>query len=312
VHLKKKRVERVNEMRRFLIYFIAIALGIILESFFPLPGHNGQYVYAKNNNKGDIKRNIQYSFTIQNTTNHLLAKANLWTYAPVKSNSLQDCLRIKISHPYKLISDRHGNQILHFTILNIAPFSTKSVTIMANLVMRRNPKIVNVGDLQTYLQPEKYIESNHAEIKKLAYSLKGATAKDTAKKIFNWVSNNITSEAYSSYDRGALYARKERKGDCTEIAYLFVALCRSNKIPARAVGGYICPESTILSAAEYHNWAEVYLNGSWQVADPQNNIFLKKQDNYIAMRIIDNVKKNPMSNYHRFRFDGEGLKVTMN
>ena len=44
--------------------------------------------------------------------------------------------------------------------------------------------------------------------------------------IFQWVSQNVKDDGYSAKDRGALYALTNRKGDCTEFMYLFVALCR--------------------------------------------------------------------------------------
>jgi hypothetical protein len=93
---------------------------------------------------------------------------------------------------------------------------------------------------------------------------------------------------------------------------LFVALCRANGLPARRVGGYICPESAVLKARDYHNWVELYEDGTWQIADPQNNVLMQNEGDYIAMRIIRASQDNPLGTHNRFRFKGEGLKVQMN
>ena len=81
---------------------------------------------------------------------------------------------------------------------------------------------------------------------------------------------------------------------------LSVALCRANGIPARRIGGYICPESAVLKARDYHNWGEFYEGGTWQLADPQNNVLMQNQDDYIAMRIIRSSGDNPLAHTAAF------------
>jgi transglutaminase-like putative cysteine protease len=299
-------------IRKTLIYFIAVSIGLVMVCAFQFScAFAGENIIDKKN-ENPLSRNIQYNFKIQNTTNRLLSRADFWTYVPVKNNSLQESISLESSHPYQLITDQQGNQIIHFTFLNIAPFSSSMVTVKTKLLMHKNPRTLSINNMQPYLEPGKYIESDDPEIKKIAQHLKGKTARETAEKIFNWINANIIYDAYSSYDHGALHALKQRKGDCTEFAYLFVALCRSNGIPARAIGGYICPDSMILSANKFHNWAEVHLGNTWQIVDPQKKKFLRDQVNYVAVEIINHKNENPMGNYHRFRFEGEGFTVKMN
>jgi len=126
------------------------------------------------------------------------------------------------------------------------------------------------------------------------------------------VTGNVRYSGYAGRDRGALYALEHRKGDCTEYANLFVALCRANGIAARPIGGYVCPQSGVLKARDYHNWGEFYEDGSWKLADPQNRVLRQNPADYIAMRIMHASEDDPMGPYNRFRFKGEGLKVRMN
>ncbi|MEK8020427.1 MAG: transglutaminase-like domain-containing protein, partial [Candidatus Parabeggiatoa sp.] len=140
--------------------------------------------------------------------------------------------------------------------------------------------------------------------------LKKKADLSTSRQIFNWVAGHIQYAGYIRENRGALYALTEKRGDCTEYMYLFTALARVNEIPARGIGGYISSEDGLLKSDEYHNWAEFYLEGKWTLADPQNKVFMDKQSNYIAMRIIS--EQSNLGQSHRFWYLGEGLSVRMN
>ncbi len=259
-----------------------------------------------------VHREIQYSFTLQNKSNHLLNKAEFWTYAPVKETSTQRCLKLEASRPYELILDDMGNQILYFRFENLPPYATKTITIRANLVFSDKPDHVSVQDVHFFLQAEKYIESNNPEISRFSARFRDSKPLTTAENIFQWVSENINYTGYSRNDRGALYALRNRQGDCTEFMYLFVALCRASNIPARGIGGYVYSGEPILNPSGYHNWAEFYEDGIWRTADPQKKVFMQNSSQYIAMKLIGDSVKNPMGDFHRFRFAGDGLEVKMN
>jgi transglutaminase-like putative cysteine protease len=259
-----------------------------------------------------IAKNIQYSYTLQNETNRVIAKAELWAHAPVKRTAGQRCLDLTANYPFQLISDKDGNQVLHFTFENLAPYASRIITIKANLLVSRSANPVAAEPEAADLQPQKYIESGHPAIRRAAAELRESDARKTIKAVFGWVASQVRYSGYAAQDRGALYALKNKKGDCTEYMDLFVALCRANDLPARRIGGYICPENAVLKARDYHNWGEFYLDGTWQIADPQNNVLMQNQSDYIAMRIIRATGDNPLGTYNRFRFKGEGLKVRMN
>ncbi len=260
----------------------------------------------------NIPRHIQYSFTVKNTTGRLIKDAEFWTYGPVKQTSTQVCENIKTSYPAEITVDTLGNQVLHCRFEDLPPYSTKIVTVEAALMLSDRANPLSMADTITYLGPEKYLESDDAQIVQKAKELTGNSPLKTAEKIFNWVSGHIQYAGYLSNERGALYALREKKGDCTEYMYLFAALCRASQIPVRCIGGYVCPSNMVLKPAAYHNWAEFYDQGTWHVADPQKKVFMKDHGAYIAMRIIDPASKNEMGDYHRFRFEGEGVRVKMN
>ena len=259
-----------------------------------------------------IPKQIQYSFTLQNRSHQVLKQAELWTFAPVKQTASQQCLKLEANYPYRVLTDDSGNQVLHFIFENLAPHGSRVVTIKANLLVSARANPIASKPCPLDLKPQKHIESDHPAIIQAAHRLQATGLSKTIEKVFNWVADQMRYSGYADKDRGALYALEHRKGDCTEYADLFVALCRANGIPARPVGGYICPQSGVIKAGDYHNWGEFYKDGIWSLADPQNNVLMKNGADYIAMRIIHASDDDPMGPYNRFRFQGEGLKVRMN
>lgn len=297
-------------MKKVVIGFSVVIIAAILwlaMPFTPPPveAKPPEPVYA-------IPRHIRYGFTLTNTSNKLLEKAEFWTYAPVKRTPSQLTVSIEASHPYALVEDSSGNQVLYFVFDHIPPFSRKTITIKAKLMLANTPNPEKVPNIGNYLKAETYMEIQDAGIAELAGKLNSEDTHQTTENIFNWVAGHITYAGFSENERGARYALKNKKGDCTEFMYLFAALCRACQIPARCIGGYVSDKNTILKANEYHNWAEFYANGTWHVADPSEKVFMEHQDHYIAMRILKDTEENPMKNYHRFRYEGKGLKVRMN
>jgi hypothetical protein len=247
-------------------------------------------------------RPIHYGFTITNTGSSVAKEVHFWTYAPIGQINLQT------SVPYQLITDDLGNQILHFTFNNIPPYAARIITIEAgiNLTAQAN------RDTKPYLQAEPFCEVDDPAIVELARRLKGSTTIKTVENIFQWVSNNVRYTGYLKNPRGALYALKHKQGDCTEYMYLFVALCRANKIPARGIGGYLANSSPMLRPDAYHNWAECYVDGTWRIIDPQRKIFMADQAPYIPLHVIGDAPRNPIAGPYKFAFKGEGIQIEMN
>lgn len=259
-----------------------------------------------------LPRQVTYEFTLQNTGPQLLEKAEFRTYAPVKQTANQRCDAITASHPFELSVDELGNQVLYFKLKALPPYATRIIRITADLHLSEGAKPNGRSDPAPWLGANKYIEADHPAIQSTAQQLKSSDALKTAENIFRWVADHIQYAGYIKNNRGALYAHTYRKGDCTEYMYLFAALCRANAIPSRGVGGYICPENTILKVAGFHNWAEFYQEGTWHIADPQNRVFMKNTTDYIAMRIISSEGTGAENRFNRFSYKGDGLKVSMN
>ncbi len=256
-------------------------------------------------------RKVQYGFTIRNGANRTITGAELWANAPMQRTSTQRRTGLTASHPYTLLNGVRGNQILHFELSDLPPYSVRTISIQAEFLLSDQAVRIARFDAAPDLEADRFIESDHPALIERARKLSAASPLQTAKNIQQWVSGHVRYIGYTRRGRGALYALRHKKGDCTEFMYLFAALARAAGIPARCMGGYVQTESGPLEPADYHNWAEFYHDGAWRIADPQRRVFMEKGAEYIATRVIDGREEGPMAGAHRFRFKGEDLTVRM-
>ncbi len=129
-------------------------------------------------------------------------------------------------------------------------------------------------NLQDYLGPKKYWETDNEQIKSLATKLK------TAENIYNYLADNLI------YDYAKVETNPERMGAlsalenpssavCMEFTDLFIALARAAGIPAREVNGFAYtnnPKLRPLSLKQdvLHSWPQYYDQGRklWINIDP--------------------------------------------
>ena len=126
------------------------------------------------------------------------------------------------------------------------------------------------GDLDQYLRPEPFIESDAPEIKAAAEKMiAGATgSRARAERLTREVNTMVEKKPTVSLP-SALEVLRTRVGDCNEHTALFVALARSIGIPARINVGLVY----VRGAFYYHAWPEVYIEeskglGLWLPVDP--------------------------------------------
>ncbi len=288
--------------------FVIIAIIIL--------GISAVWIY-QSSRKGDLEkaynqpRLVRYAFTVTNTTNQLIKSAELKVRAPVLRTPSQKCGEITASQTFETLKDKVGNQVLRFTLADLPPFGSRIITVSVDLMMAQAPVRTDLDERSVWLAAEPFVEADDTEIKAEAQKLTAGDPQAVAAKINAWTADHITYAGYVANERGARYAFKNRKGDCTEYMDLFVALSRAASIPARGLGGFICPESANLTPAGYHNWAEFYDGKTWQPADPQNRMFMTKARDYVVMRIISPALEDPAMGFDRFEVKGEGLKVSM-
>jgi len=89
-----------------------------------------------------------------------------------------------------------------------------------------------------------------------------------AKKIFDWMQQNITYTSmleYATVPNHSAWCLKYKQGDCGTQALLFIALCRAVGVPARWQSGWSVEPGNI----DMHDWAEFYVEPyGWLRSDP--------------------------------------------
>jgi transglutaminase-like putative cysteine protease len=86
-----------------------------------------------------------------------------------------------------------------------------------------------------------------------------------AKALFAWLKTNVQYQTHPG-DEGvqpAALTLQRKSGDCDDLSFLYISLCRSLGIPARFVRGYLLTaydNGTAVAIA--HAWAEVFVGGS--------------------------------------------------
>jgi hypothetical protein len=258
------------------------------------------------------QRLVRYAFTVTNTTNQVVHGAKLMVRAPVAQTTNQKCAQVTGSHPFEILQDDIGNRVLCFALSDIAPYASRIITVTATLMMAEKTGQNRLSDRAAWMAAEPFIEADDPGIRAEAKKMIDGNKFETAAKINAWTANHIVYDGYAAKERGALYAYKHGKGDCTEYMDLFVALSRAADIPARGLSGFVCPDSANLSSKGYHNFAEFYDGKTWRTADPQNRVFVDKAKDYVVMRVISDAKEKPDMRFDRFRIIGEGLKAVMN
>ncbi len=180
--------------------------------------------------------------------------------------------------------------------------------------------------LRDFLRQEKYIEKDHDQIQEIANGIEGQTEMDIVIDIYDYVIDNMEYAMPSKKNRGAVKALQSAKGDCTEYADLFVAICRAKNIPARVATGYTVgfnPSTSLRmvslsnhSTSSKHNWVEVYLQEyGWVPFDPstgdiknviiRGRVFSSMRPVYIYLSHIRNDEVLGNYNFGMYRYWGD-------
>jgi transglutaminase-like putative cysteine protease len=124
---------------------------------------------------------------------------------------------------------------------------------------------IEAKGLERYLESTALMPTKHEELQAVVAEVVGdeKDARTAAEALARWVFRELDKKSPNVAQASALQILRERRGDCSEHALLYVALCRAAGIPARECSGYVC----IGPQWGAHAWAEIWL-GEWLGADP--------------------------------------------
>jgi len=113
-----------------------------------------------------------------------------------------------------------------------------------------------------------FIEPQHPEIQHLANDLfeqsKSNNSFLIAKHIFSWLKQTTTYQNHPAHHHSqpATQTLQLKTGDCDDLSFLYLSLCRAVNIPARFIKGMLIQESNKSAVAIHHLWVEIFVGGN--------------------------------------------------
>ncbi len=113
-----------------------------------------------------------------------------------------------------------------------------------------------------------YIDPFNPEIQSVAFSIKSNLGSTNsfliAKHLFVWLKNNTTYKMHPLQEKTqpAYLTFAKGQGDCDDLSFLYISLCRSVNIPARFIRGYLLYLNSSTITVGDHMWVEVFVGGN--------------------------------------------------
>jgi hypothetical protein len=109
-----------------------------------------------------------------------------------------------------------------------------------------------------------YIDPENQRISSIAQNIYNKASTDNslivAKELFIWLKSN-TNYSYNTNSDKVKQATKtleDEAGDCDDLSFLYISLCRALNIPARFVKGFLVEQTNAVP----HAWTEVFVGGN--------------------------------------------------
>lgn len=236
-------------------------------------------------------KKLRFVFEVTNKSDNYLQEANFTFALPMNINNRQELLKVDSTQKYSIINKGSGRQYAEFAIEGLPPSGKKIVKV--DVQVRIAEQAIKGGFEEYHLSPEKHIEYKDPLIQSVVKRFK--EGEQYPFSIFEWANNNIESSEYRVNSKGAVHALKQRSGDCTEHMYVYMALARAGGSPARGVSGFVVTDDVmVLSASQYHNWAEFHDSQYWRLVDTQNAIFDDQYEEYVVFDFLSGDGRDDM------------------
>lgn len=149
------------------------------------------------------------------------------------------------------------------------------------LMRPENPKEAYLQDMQVWLAPSDFIQSEHLEVKRQLKKIlkREKRLEPSIRKIYDFVRGSVEYKSEKG-SKDAIQTLDKLVADCGGKARLFAAFSRAAGIPSRIVGGLVLKKGT---KEITHVWAENYINGQWVPFDAVNDYYARLPDYYLEL-----------------------------
>jgi hypothetical protein len=260
---------------------------------------------------------FHYAFDVNNVPSG--EKVRIWIPA-AHSDPFQEVKVVSASGDLKLKKTReskHGNEmyyaevsranqpVLHFAV-------TYDVVRHERIVLGiSTPHLealkLNEKERKQDLSPDKLVPTGGQPAQLASTATAGKTSDlDKARAIYDYVFHNMAyDKTGTGWGRGdALYACSAKKGNCTDFHSLFIAMARSQGIPARFEIGFSLPLGQHSSEiAGYHCWSDFFdpdhgwvpvdISEAWKNPVKQNYFFGAHDENRLQFTMGRDLELSP-------------------
>jgi transglutaminase-like putative cysteine protease len=262
---------------------------------------------------------FHYSFTVKN----LSAGDQVRVWIPAaQSDSYQEVriISAKGDLPLKKTSEsKYGNQIYYAETTSAQPelyFDIEYEVVRRERVAlgQNAPHVIGTSlspqEKQQDLQPDVLVPVTGLPADLAAKVTQGKTGSlDKARAIYDYVFTTLSyDKTGSGWGRGdVLYACDAKKGNCTDFHSLFIAMARSQGIPARfEIGFPLPPDHHSAEIAGYHCWSDFYVEGrgwipvdiseAWKHPEKRNYFFGSHDVNRVQFSLGRDLRLSPPQN----------------
>jgi len=115
---------------------------------------------------------------------------------------------------------------------------------------------------------ETFIDPNNPQIKQIANSIMVTSNSNNSfqlgKELFLWLKTN-TQYQYHTIDQHVQPCKEtyqKKTGDCDDLSFLYMSLCRAISIPSRFIRGYLINNQNNIQEIIPHVWVEIYVGNN--------------------------------------------------
>ena len=260
---------------------------------------------------------FHYAFTIKNVpaSEHVrvwFPEAHPGLYQEVRVISAKGDLELKKTH-----ESRFGNEMyyaeagkaksadLHFEVVYDV-VRHEHLTLSVERPRLEDPSLSS-KEQKEFLGPDKLVPITGLPAELAAKTTAGKKSEiEKARAIYDYVFDNMKyDKSGTGWGRGdVLYACDAKKGNCTDFHSLFIAMARSQGIPARFEIGFQVPaDKNSGEIAGYHCWAEFFdpqhgwipvdISEAWKNPVEENYYFGSHDANRVQFSIGRDLKLSP-------------------
>ena len=217
---------------------------------------------------------FHYAFTVKNVLSG--KKLRVWIPA-AQSDAFQEVKIVSFTGdlPLKKTHDaKRGNEILYAETAKAAKtelhFDVEyDIVRHERIALGSQARLSNVALTETErkvdLQPDALVPTTGLPADLAAKVTAGKSdPMEKARAIYDYVFSTMKyDKTGTGWGRGdVLYACDAKKGNCTDFHSLFIAMARSQDIPARfEIGFYLPSDKHSAEIAGYHCWSDFYIDG---------------------------------------------------